>query len=181
MPEHYLTVDEVAEYLKLPVVTIYLYARNGSLPAAKLGKHWRFSLSHLEEWISQNQNIEQVGSRYRVLIVDDEMESIAQMSRWLEEVDCEVTVARNAADVFRVLHDREPNLILADPTSGGFGGIQTLRKLREMASQADLAIVAEKFDNVWMEQALDVGPFTILRKPVQKPHLLNLVQTVDHR
>lgn len=37
-----LNIKEVADYLKIPVSTIYKLIQDGKIPAVKLGKHWRF-------------------------------------------------------------------------------------------------------------------------------------------
>ena len=46
-----MTVEEVAKYLKLKPQTVYKWAQEGLLPAAKLGKEWRFRRRILDEWI----------------------------------------------------------------------------------------------------------------------------------
>lgn len=52
-----LTIEEVAKYLKLKPQTIYTWAQNGKIPAAKLGKEWRFKRSIIDKWF--NQHIDQ--------------------------------------------------------------------------------------------------------------------------
>jgi excisionase family DNA binding protein len=47
-----LTVAELAEYLKVPKSTVYKLAQEGSLPAQKVGKHWRFHRDAIDEWLS---------------------------------------------------------------------------------------------------------------------------------
>ena len=37
-----MTSTEVAKYLRLPIRTVYKLCQEGKLPAAKIGKHWRF-------------------------------------------------------------------------------------------------------------------------------------------
>jgi excisionase family DNA binding protein len=37
-----LTIDELAEYLKISKSTLYKLAQEGSIPSQKVGKHWRF-------------------------------------------------------------------------------------------------------------------------------------------
>jgi excisionase family DNA binding protein len=44
-----LTPIEAGLYLNLHVRTIYRLAKNGLLPALKVGKRWRFKKSALEE------------------------------------------------------------------------------------------------------------------------------------
>lgn len=46
-----MTVEEVAKLLKLKPQTVYKWAQEGQIPAAKLGKEWRFRRSILDEWI----------------------------------------------------------------------------------------------------------------------------------
>jgi len=48
-----LTIEQVAEYLKLKPQTIYKWAQSGKIPGAKFGKEWRFRRSLLEEWIDK--------------------------------------------------------------------------------------------------------------------------------
>jgi len=46
-----MTLEEVAAYLKLKPQTVYKWAQEQQIPAAKLGKEWRFRKSILDEWI----------------------------------------------------------------------------------------------------------------------------------
>ena len=50
-----LTVQELQHYLKLPRPTIYALAQSGRIPAAKIGKHWRFRRSEVDEWLKAQQ------------------------------------------------------------------------------------------------------------------------------
>jgi excisionase family DNA binding protein len=44
-----MTAGEVAELLALPVSTVYHLARQGQLPASRLGRTWRFLRPRIEE------------------------------------------------------------------------------------------------------------------------------------
>jgi excisionase family DNA binding protein len=57
-----MTIEEVAKYLKLKPQTIYTWAQNGKIPAAKLGKEWRFKRTVIDKWF--NQHIDQRFSEY---------------------------------------------------------------------------------------------------------------------
>ncbi|MDP8257887.1 MAG: helix-turn-helix domain-containing protein, partial [Candidatus Aadella gelida] len=46
-----MTVDEVADYLKMKTVTIYKHAQTGKLPAFKVGSKWRFKKDTIDKWI----------------------------------------------------------------------------------------------------------------------------------
>lgn len=46
-----LTLEEVAAYLRLTPQTIYKWAQEKRIPAAKLGKEWRFRRSIIDRWL----------------------------------------------------------------------------------------------------------------------------------
>ena len=46
-----LTVEDVAEYLKLAKKTVYKLAAEKKIPAFRVGKFWRFRKTEIDEWI----------------------------------------------------------------------------------------------------------------------------------
>ncbi len=49
-----LTLEEVAEYLRMKPQTIYTWAQEKKIPAVKLGKEWRFKKSVIDKWFNQH-------------------------------------------------------------------------------------------------------------------------------
>ena len=49
-----MTIEEVAAYLRLKPQTIYLWAQEGKIPAAKLGNQWRFKRSMVDRWFMKH-------------------------------------------------------------------------------------------------------------------------------
>ena len=49
-----MTVEEVAKYLKMKPQTIYSWAQKGTIPAAKIGKEWRFRKDIIDAWFLQH-------------------------------------------------------------------------------------------------------------------------------
>jgi excisionase family DNA binding protein len=45
-----MTLEEVAAYLRVKPQTIYTWAQEKKIPAAKLGKEWRFKKSMIDKW-----------------------------------------------------------------------------------------------------------------------------------
>jgi len=50
-----MTVDDVAEYLRIKASTVYEWAANGKLPGVKVGRLWRFERSEIEKWVRENR------------------------------------------------------------------------------------------------------------------------------
>lgn len=60
--EEIMTLEEVAKYLKVMPQTIYTWAQDGKIPAAKLGKEWRFRKPVIDRWF--NEHIDDKFSKY---------------------------------------------------------------------------------------------------------------------
>lgn len=56
MDSEFLTAEEVAEFLRLPLSTVYKLVQDKKLPGFKVGKHWRFRREAFQEWIKQKEN-----------------------------------------------------------------------------------------------------------------------------
>jgi excisionase family DNA binding protein len=48
-----MTIDEVAEYLDLHPLTVRRLARDGEIPAFKVGRQWRVKRAILERWLAE--------------------------------------------------------------------------------------------------------------------------------
>ena len=46
-----LTLQELHRYLKIPKPTLYQLAQTGRIPAAKVGRHWRFQRRSIDQWL----------------------------------------------------------------------------------------------------------------------------------
>jgi len=67
MNDSILTITELHEYLKIPKQTLYALAQQGRIPAAKIGKHWRFQKAAIDRWMrSQHRLRERQGVGARV-------------------------------------------------------------------------------------------------------------------
>ncbi len=55
MDSEFLTAEEVAEYLRLPLSTVYKLVQDKRLPGFKVGKHWRFRKETFEQWIKNQE------------------------------------------------------------------------------------------------------------------------------
>ena len=50
-----LTIDQLAEYLKLSKSSLYHLARRGEIPGQKIGRHWRFHKVAIDKWLGQRR------------------------------------------------------------------------------------------------------------------------------
>ncbi|MCQ2592226.1 MAG: PTS sugar transporter subunit IIA [Treponema sp.] len=52
MQDDILTIEEVANYLRVSERTVYDWAQKGEIPAGKIGTVWRFKKSEIENWVN---------------------------------------------------------------------------------------------------------------------------------
>lgn len=76
-----MTLEEVAEYLRISERTVYDWAQKGDIPCGKIGTAWRFLRSDIEKWVADKlgakpaeQNVEiklsNLLSEEKVMILD---------------------------------------------------------------------------------------------------------------
>jgi len=52
----WLTIDELAEYLKMGRTKLYRMAQEGDLPASKVGNQWRFDRDRIDAWMNDKMS-----------------------------------------------------------------------------------------------------------------------------
>jgi excisionase family DNA binding protein len=53
MAQEFMTVEEVAQYLRLNMQTVSRMAQRGELPAVKVGRHYRFRKDILDRYLDE--------------------------------------------------------------------------------------------------------------------------------
>jgi len=57
-----MTMDELAEYLKISKSTLYKLAQDDKLPGTKIGKRWRFHKDAVDAWVKHGLSPERTGA-----------------------------------------------------------------------------------------------------------------------
>lgn len=52
MNSEVLTVQEVADYLRIDIRTVYRLAKRGDIPCKKIGRQWRFNRDDIKELVT---------------------------------------------------------------------------------------------------------------------------------
>ncbi|GGF34731.1 hypothetical protein GCM10010954_37260 [Halobacillus andaensis] len=60
MQREIMTVSQVAEYLQLSEMTTYKLVQKGTIPAFKIGSHWRVKKDDLHDCIDRLKNGERL-------------------------------------------------------------------------------------------------------------------------
>jgi len=52
-----MTVDDIAEYLRIPKSSVYKLAQQGKIPSQNAGRHWCFHQKVIENQVSRRQDV----------------------------------------------------------------------------------------------------------------------------
>jgi len=51
-----LTIEELANYLKVSKSTLYKLVQEGKVPGQKVGRHWRFRRETIDRWLDRTSD-----------------------------------------------------------------------------------------------------------------------------
>ena len=164
-----------SDYLKLPEETVYKYARTGRMPASKVGRYWRFNRAEIDLWVDQHSNAAKPAMS--VLVVDDEPSIRNLLQSWLVEMNCSPFMVTSGMEAMNALEHQSFDLILLDLMMPDINGVEVLRTITEHHPASEVIIVTAYFESRLMDQAMLLGPVTVLKKPIFKDALTHLVQS----
>lgn len=105
---------------------------------------------------------------WRVLVIDDEPDSLDIASRILRFYGAEVSVASNGYGALAVLKVERPNLIISDLSMPGLDGWGLIKQLKRERSLMDIPVIALTAHAMHgdRERALAAGFHNYLTKPL---------------
>mgnify|MGYP000848496405 CR=1 FL=1 len=52
--EKWMTINELAQYLKMSRTKLYGMAQRGEIPVSKIGNQWRFDREEVDQWMKSH-------------------------------------------------------------------------------------------------------------------------------
>lgn len=116
----------------------------------------------------------------KVLVVDDEFETVRLLSMLLEMNGYETFTAINGELGLKEARDKSPEVVLLDIMMPDIDGFEVCRRLRADAETAKIAVImvtAHAAANI-EELGKQAGADSVLRKPVQVDTLTSEIKSV---
>ncbi len=155
-----MTLQEVADYLRVTEKTIYRLLGRGSIPATRVGHQWRFNKVSIDGWLQQSS----VGTGASILVVDDEATIRALFKDILEELGHRVVVAGTGAEGLELVKKQDFDLAFLDLKMPGMDGAELFRRIKSIKPQLAVTIITGYPDSDIMARALAQGPFGVMEK-----------------
>jgi excisionase family DNA binding protein len=169
-----LTIEEVAVRLGRPVSTVVELIEQGHLPGHTVDGQWRFHRWVVEAWCRRQAT----PVRPRVLVVDDHDVVRATLTDLLGTVQREILAAASGEEALAILKMTDVDLVLLDLSLPGVDGVETFRQIQALRPGVPVIIVTGYPDSPLMAQALDIGPFTAMRKPIHLDQMNRIVERI---
>jgi len=113
---------------------------------------------------------------HRVLIVDDEAGIRQALKQVLEYEELEVRVAASGGEAITVYSEFHPHLVFLDVKMAGLDGLETLTRLRDLDSRAQIVMISGHGTIATAVEATQRGAFDFLEKPLDTDRLLLTVR-----
>jgi len=166
-----MTVEEVAQYLRVTKKTIYRLLKQGKIPATKVNQQWRFNSTLIDEWLGRNS----VGAKVTILVIDDEELIRMLFEDVLEESGHRVITAETADEGLALVKQRDFDLVFLDLRMPGMDGAEVFRQIKIIKPRLPVTIITGYPDSAMMARVLAEGPFGVMNKPFGEADIVQAV------
>jgi excisionase family DNA binding protein len=172
--DHFLTTEEVLDYLQVNLRTIYRLIKAGKIPAVRVGRQWRFRKHDIDTWLNSNRSHSRSGvmDRPRILIVDDEQTVRDLVAKTLSMADYDVDTAPDGPSALDRLNTTEYDLLITDLKMPGMDGLSVIREVRRRSSELPIVIITGYSTEASAIEAINLGVSGYLTKPFRLPRVL---------
>ncbi len=109
---------------------------------------------------------------FKVLLVDDEREFIEALSERLKMRDMDAKLALDGEEALAAVEGDEPDVILLDLKMPGMDGIEVLVRIKKAYPDVQVVMLTGHGTYEDGEQALRLGAYAYLQKPVDLERLV---------
>ena len=112
----------------------------------------------------------------RVLVVDDQQSIALLISRCLESIGCDVTVAYDGDEALQLGLEENFDLVLLDQWLPGLLGVEVLEAWKDAGRPFPVVLVSALSDQDAIVQSLELGAVDFIRKPFDVQELIARVK-----
>jgi excisionase family DNA binding protein len=172
-----LTVKETAEYLRIPLPTVYYLVQRGKIPAIQIGGRWRIKKSSLDRDILRQ---DQQGHQPTVLVVDDDLGLQELFRTFLKQIGFSRVVVGTAKEAIKSLRKQKFDLMFLDLQLPDASGDEVFETVKQIDPDLNVIVITGYPDSEILDRILQVSPVTVLKKPLKIEQLNQTVKILGH-
>jgi excisionase family DNA binding protein len=169
-----LTVKETAEYLRIPIPTVYYLVQRGKIPAIQIGGRWRIKKSSLDRDLLH----EDKRGQPTALVVDDDPGLQDLFRTFLKKIGFSRVVVGTAKEAIRSLEKQKFDLMFLDLKLPDAPGDQVFKTAKQIDPDLSVIVITGYPDSEILDRILQVSPVTVLKKPLKVEQLNQAVMLV---
>ena len=173
---HLLTVKETAEYLRIPLPTVYYLVQRGKIPAIQIGGRYRIKKSALDHDILRQDEQGQP----TVLVVDDDLGVQDLFRTFLKQIGFSRVVVGTATEAIKSLRKQKFDLMFLDLQLPDAPGDQVYKTAKQIDPDLNVIVITGYPDSEILDRILQVSPVTVLKKPLKIEQLYQTVKILGH-
>ena len=162
-----MTVKETAEYLRIPLPTVYYLVQRGQLPAIQIGGRWRVKKDALDRDVLRAEEQGQP----TVLVVDDDEALQAMFKLFLKKAGFSRMIVGTGKEALAALTKQKFDLCFLDLQLPDITGDEIYAFAKEKYPELPIVIITGYPDSQMLDNILKHGPVTVLKKPLQVEQL----------
>ncbi len=168
-----MTVEEVAQYLRVTTKTIYRLLKKGTIPTSKVGHLWRFDKGTIDTWLKENATPVKVST----LVIDDEENIRSLFEDVLMGLGHKVMTAETAARGLALIKAHNFDLVFLDLKIPDMDGAELFGKIKALKPDQLVTIITGYPESELMSHALEQGPLGIMKKPFSVSDIKTSIDT----
>lgn len=106
----------------------------------------------------------------RILVVDDEIEILKKLKKYLED-DYEILTASDGQEGLETFKRERPPVVITDIKMPGMDGIELMRRVKAMDGDAEIIVITGHGDMEVAIESLKLGAVDFLLKPIDLDEL----------
>jgi excisionase family DNA binding protein len=173
-----MTVKETAEYLRIPLPTVYYLVQRGQLPAVQIGGRWRIKRSLLDRDILRKG---EESGQPTVLVVDDDTALQALFKQFLKKAGFGRLVVGSGAEAISLAKKQRFDFVFLDLKLPDIPGDEVYMQLKELHPDLPIVVITGYPDSEILSKILATGPVTVIKKPIEFDQLNQAVKQLGHK
>lgn len=177
-PPELMTVKETAEYLRIPLPTVYYLVQRGQLPAVQIGGRWRIKRSLLDRDVLRKED---EAGQPTVMVVDDDPALQALFKQFLKKAGFGRLVVGSGAEAIAMARKQKFDFVFLDLKLPDIPGDEVYSQLKEIHPDLPIVVITGYPDSEILSRILSLGPVTVIKKPIEYDQLNRAVKQLGHK
>jgi excisionase family DNA binding protein len=171
-----LTVKETAEYLRIPLPTLYYLVLRGKIPAIQIGGRWRIKKSIVDRDILRHDKQGQPTA----LVVDNDLGLRDLFHTFLKQIGFSRVVVGTAKEAIKSFRKQKFDLMFLHLQLPDAPSDQVYKTAKQINPDLNVIVITDYPDSEILDRILQISPVTVLKKPLKVEQLNQTVKILLH-